>query len=77
MPSKHAFSISVTEHLSSFIRSEVATGRYSSASEVVRAGLRLLEEQTALRASSSSKATARSKPPTRADGKARPRLEKA
>ncbi|WP_087039525.1 type II toxin-antitoxin system ParD family antitoxin [Caballeronia arvi] len=76
MSSKYAFSISVTEHLSSFIRSEVATGRYSSASEVVRAGLRLLEEQTALRASSRSKATAQSKRPTPAQGKASARLEK-
>ncbi|WP_407642557.1 type II toxin-antitoxin system ParD family antitoxin [Caballeronia arvi] len=77
MPSKYALSISVTEHLSSFIRSEVATGRYSSASEVVRAGLRLLEEQTSHRASSGSKATARSKRPTKVDGKARAGLEKA
>ncbi|WP_087039558.1 type II toxin-antitoxin system ParD family antitoxin [Caballeronia arvi] len=77
MPSKYAFSISVTEHLSSFIRAEVATGRYSSASEVVRAGLRLLEEQTSHRASSSGKATGRSKRPTLADDKARARSEKA
>ncbi|CAL8480618.1 type II toxin-antitoxin system ParD family antitoxin [Caballeronia sp. S22] len=77
MPSKYAFSISVTEHLSSFIRSEVATGRYSSASEVVRAGLRLLEEQTSHRASSGRGATARSKRPARANGNARAGLEKA
>ena len=77
MPSKYALSVSVTEHLSSFIRSEVATGRYSSASEVVRAGLRLLEEQTSHRASSESKDTARAKRPARADRKARPALGKA
>nr|WP_075644382.1 type II toxin-antitoxin system ParD family antitoxin [Caballeronia cordobensis] len=77
MPSKYALSISVTEHLSSFIRAEVATGRYSSASEVVRAGLRLLEEQTANRASSGSTDTARSKRPARADAKAPAGLEKA
>jgi len=45
MPSKHAFSTSVTEHLASFIRAEVVSGRYRSASAVVRAGLRLLEQQ--------------------------------
>jgi len=77
MPSKYALSISVTEHLSSFIRSEVATGRYSSASEVVRAGLRLLEEQTSHRASPGSKDTARAKRPARLDGKARAGLGKA
>jgi putative addiction module CopG family antidote len=77
MPSKYALSISVTEHLSSFIRSEVATGRYSSASEVVRAGLRLLEEQTSHRASPGRKDIARAKRPARADGKARAALGKA
>jgi len=46
MPSKHVLSISVTEHLAAFIRQEVEGGRYGSASEVVRAGLRLLEEQS-------------------------------
>ncbi|MEZ2349912.1 type II toxin-antitoxin system ParD family antitoxin [Caballeronia sp. RCC_10] len=77
MPSKYALSISVTEHLSAFIRSEVATGRYSSASEVVRAGLRLLEEQASHRAASGAKTAARSKRPARAHGKARAALEKA
>ncbi|WP_244797860.1 MULTISPECIES: type II toxin-antitoxin system ParD family antitoxin [Caballeronia] len=77
MPSKYALSISVTEHLSAFIRSEVATGRYSSASEVVRAGLRLLEEQASNYASSGSKKTARSKRAAPAQGKARAALEKA
>ncbi|RZF31205.1 type II toxin-antitoxin system ParD family antitoxin [Paraburkholderia sp. UYCP14C] len=44
MPPKHSLSISLTEHLASFIKMEVASGRYSTASEVVRAGLRLLQE---------------------------------
>ena len=38
-------SISLDEHFSSFLAQEVASGRYRSASEVVRAGLRLLEDQ--------------------------------
>lgn len=38
-------SISLDDHFSRFLSREVATGRYRSASEVVRAGLRLLEDQ--------------------------------
>ncbi len=37
--------VSVGEHLSLFIEAQVTAGRYSSASDVVRASLRLLEEQ--------------------------------
>ncbi|MFV0459432.1 MAG: type II toxin-antitoxin system ParD family antitoxin [Actinomycetales bacterium] len=37
-------SISLDDHFTAFLASEVATGRYRSASEVVRAGLRLLED---------------------------------
>ncbi len=36
-------SISIGEHFESFIQNEISTGRYSSASEVVRTALRLLE----------------------------------
>ena len=42
-------SFSLGEHLSDFIEEQVSQGRYSSASDVVRAGLRLLEEQEATR----------------------------
>ena len=37
-------SISLDDHFARFLSREVATGRYRSASEVVRAGLRLLED---------------------------------
>jgi antitoxin ParD1/3/4 len=37
-------SISLGDHFGSFVDRQLAEGRYGSASEVVRAGLRLLEE---------------------------------
>jgi antitoxin ParD1/3/4 len=47
MPSKHNLSVSLTEHLCSFVDAQIATGSFRSASEVVRAGLRLLERDLA------------------------------
>ena len=38
-------SLSLGEHWETFIRKEIATGRYGSASEVVRDALRTLEER--------------------------------
>lgn len=40
-------SFSLGEHFSTFIEKQVAAGRYSNVSDVVRAALRLLEEEEA------------------------------
>lgn len=38
-------SISIGPHFDTFIQNQIETGRYASTSEVVRAGLRLLERE--------------------------------
>jgi antitoxin ParD1/3/4 len=40
-------SISLGDHFESFVDKKVTTGRFKNASEVIRAGLRLLEEEEA------------------------------
>ena len=37
--------IALTSHLDQFVQSKIESGRYQSASEVIREGLRLLEER--------------------------------
>lgn len=39
-------SIILGEHFDNYIKSEIESGRYNSASEVIRTGLRLLEEES-------------------------------
>lgn len=42
-------SVALSPHFEEFIKTQIASGRYNNASEVVREGLRLLEDQEALR----------------------------
>jgi antitoxin ParD1/3/4 len=44
MPARN---INLTDHLDAFIEGGIASGRYKNASEVVREGLRLLEQRQA------------------------------
>ncbi len=45
MPSRSSLNVSLTPELEQFVQDRVGTGRYQTASEVVREGLRLLEMQ--------------------------------
>lgn len=38
-------SVALSPHFESFVKEQVTTGRFNNVSEVVRAGLRLLEDQ--------------------------------
>jgi antitoxin ParD1/3/4 len=54
MPSKHNLNVSLTEHLARLVADQVASGRFGTASEVVRAALRLLERDLEDQASARS-----------------------
>lgn len=43
MPTRN---VNLTEHYDCFVQEQIASGRYKNASEVMRAGLRLLEMQS-------------------------------
>lgn len=45
MSGRTSLNVSLTPELDQFVQERVATGRYQTASEVVREGLRLLEHQ--------------------------------
>ena len=45
MAVRTSLNVSLTRELNRFVQERVATGRYQTASEVIREGLRLLEQQ--------------------------------
>lgn len=45
MPTDQTRNVSLTAELNAFIGAQVASGRYHHASELVRSGLRLLQQQ--------------------------------
>ena len=45
MPTRTSMNVSLTPELEQFVQSRVASGLFQTASEVVREGLRLLEER--------------------------------
>lgn len=50
MPIRTSLNVSLTPELEQFVQSRVSSGLYQTASEVIREGLRLLEERERARA---------------------------
>ena len=57
MATRTTLNVSLPVELGSFIAAKIASGRYASASEVVRAGLRLLEASELLGVADSAQST--------------------
>ncbi|MGD0434724.1 MAG: type II toxin-antitoxin system ParD family antitoxin [Acetobacteraceae bacterium] len=57
MPSRASLNVSLTPELTTYVAALVATGRYRSASEVLRAALRLLQREEPAKAVSSRRDT--------------------
>jgi antitoxin ParD1/3/4 len=49
MAARTTINVSLTPHLGRFVNARVASGRYQSASEVIRESLRLLEERETMK----------------------------
>ena len=65
MPLRKTRNVSLTPEMEAFIDGRVASGRYRSASEVVRAALRLLEEDERKRQEPEARAAAEKRPGAR------------
>lgn len=68
MPSRSSLNVSLTPELTAYVAAQVTSGRYRSASEVIRASLRLLQRDEPLGTPGSSSATTF----VRADGDGQP-----
>ena len=52
MPSRSSLNVSLTPELTAYVGAQVASGRYRSASEVIRASLRLMQRDEPIATSS-------------------------
>lgn len=59
MPSRQSLNVSLTPELAAWIAAQVASGRYRSASEVVRDALRLLQDAAVMSGGPTTRAEAR------------------
>lgn len=63
MTAKHPRHIALTGPLANYVNGKVATGEYASASELIRAALRLLIEHEAAKALTTGTASSNPPPP--------------